>query len=154
MQLLFPHVTSPHKDKNMGKKNLQQIITWNEQDGKKWWKLIFPLQMNFQCGRMSGRQAICLHGMARQNCIRQFVTILSLNKTRDLKTEGFCTCSLCRKKPFFCMGTFCVLFLMRRNKIIPARFSQENLITWNDVGLPALFLQPELINNEIHCAYL
>ena len=89
-------------------------------------KLIdFPLQKQFQCDRISRRQAICLHGMARQNCIRQFVTILSLNKTRDLKTEGFCTGSLCWKKPFFCMGTFCVLFLCtdpyRGNKLLKRR---------------------------------
>ena len=61
---------------------------------------IFPLQIQFQCGKISRGQAICLHGMARQNFIRQFVTILSLNKTRDIKTEGFCTGSLWRKSRF------------------------------------------------------
>ncbi|WP_276950451.1 hypothetical protein [Acetatifactor muris] len=67
-------------------------------------KLIFPLQMKFQCGRMLCVQALCLHSMARQNCIRQFVTILSLNKTRDLKTEGFCTGSPCAGKTVFLYG--------------------------------------------------
>ena len=100
--------------------------------------------MQFQYGRISRRQAICLHGMARQNCIRQFVTILSLNKTRDMKTEGFCTGSLCRKNRFSVWARSACFFY----------FIGKTMLLGNDVGLLTLFLHPELINTEIHCAYL
>lgn len=100
--------------------------------------------MQFQCGKISRGQAICLHGMARQNCIRQFVTILSLNKTRDIKTEGFCTGSLWRKSRFSVWARSACFFYFIGTTVLPG----------NDVGRPTLFLHPELINNEIHCAYL
>ena len=32
-------------------------------------------------------------------------------------------------------------------------FTGKIVLLENDVGLPALFLHPELINNEIHCAH-
>ncbi|RKJ19550.1 hypothetical protein D7X48_13260 [bacterium D16-50] len=79
----------------------------------------------------------------QDNCIRQFVTILSLNKTRDIKTEGFCTSPLCRKNRFSVWARSACFFY----------FTGKIVLLENDVGLPALFLHPELINNEIHCAH-